>query len=178
MTPGDLTTAAGASDTAVIFRCGPQLLAVATRFVERLLLGDEVGAGEGTAGTWPARLRIDGRPFAAWDLGLMLGLGPQSAAQVLLRLPFRAGAVALALRTGPCVAVKRLPKASPLPGGIFRARPGAVLGVFEAAKALGKPDEALLGYLLEPTALWTEEELQVCAALADSRRAPEDTGRA
>ena len=169
--------AADAPDTAVILRCGPQLLAVATRFVERLLLSDEVGSGERTAGAWPARLWVGGRPFAAWDLGLMLGLGPQGAAQVLLRVPWRGGFIGLALRTGACVAVKRLPKAAPLPSGIFGARPGAILGGFEAAAALGKPDEALLGYLLEPTALWTEEELQASAALADARARDPEPGR-
>jgi hypothetical protein len=167
MSPGraperSVETAAG---TAVLLRSPPHLLALDSGAVERLVLMEEVGIQGPVHGVGPWPVTISGRPWVVWDLGLMLGALSQSTALVLLRLPQLGGGAGLALRTGPCIAVKRLPATSPIPANLFAGRPGAVTRCFEAAAALEKPDETLLGYCVEPSALWTQAELSASEAL-------------
>jgi hypothetical protein len=158
-------SAEAAAGAAVLLRSPPHLLALDSGAVERLLLIEEVGL-QGTArgiGPWP--VKISGRTWAVWDLGLMLGALSQSAALVLLRLPQLGGGAGMALRTGPCIAVRRLPATSPIPASLFASRPGAIARCFEAAAAVERPDETLLGYCVEPGALWTQAELSASEAL-------------
>lgn len=161
-----------APGSVVLLRCPPHLFALDSGAVERLLLTEEARFEEAPQGAGPSRAYVSGLAWAAWDLGLLLGAARQSAALVLLRQPRTKSGAGVALRTGPCIAVKRLPATLPLPRGIFAGRPGAVTRCFEAAAALGKPDEALLGYLLDPEGLWTEAELSASEALAGPRSDP------
>jgi hypothetical protein len=161
----------GEAGTAVLFRCQSQLLALSTRWVERLLMGEEVREEPRPAGQALARAWIGGQAWAAWDLGLLLDVGAQDAAHVLLRLPWRDGAVRLTLRTGPCLAVQRLPPTWPLRSELFAGRRGALSAAFEAG-AKGGRSGALLGYLLDPAALWTPAELDASAALLAPQPGP------
>lgn len=171
MTTNGAAREGGAADAAVVFRCQSHLLAVATRWVERLLMREEVRAEEPAAGGGVARIWVDDLPWAAWDLGVMLGMGPLASAYVLLRVPWRAGTTRLALRTGPCLAVQRLPPTWPLRPEVFASRAGAVSAAFDAS-ALGKPAEALMGYVLDPASLWTLAELELSASLTDAQVRP------
>jgi hypothetical protein len=153
-----------ASDTAVVFRCDFHVLAVFTNHVERLLLSEEVAEEPRAEGQLATRAWIDGRPWAVWDLGLLLGVSAQSAAHMLLRVPRGDDFARLALRIGPCLAVQRLPPTWPLRSQLFGSRPKALSAAFEAA-ALGIRTEALMGYVLEPTSLWTSAELDLSATL-------------
>ena len=117
------------------------------------------------------KARVGGQLWPAWDLGLLLGLGSQETALVLLRVPWRRTTVAVALRTGPCLAVQRVPQTWPLPARVFGDRPGAVSSAFEAA-ALGRPHEAVMGYLVEPCSLWTDAELAASAAAGQQEKPP------
>ena len=175
MKPGGASRAGEVAEAAVVFRCQSHLLAVASRWVERLLMSEEVKAEEGAGAEGVARVWIDGHAWAAWDLGVMLGVGSQTVAHVLLRVPWRNGSIRLALRTGPCLAVRRLPPTWPLRPEVFASRLGAVSGAFDAS-ALGKPAEALMGFVLEPASLWTLAELELSATLADARTRPGAAG--
>ncbi len=153
------------ADAAVFFHCPPHLLALGARFVERLLLREALDEERVEDHECP-RIWVAGQPFAVWDLGLLLGLGPQSAAAVLLRLPWEGGTLGLALRTGPCAAVKRLPQLHPVPGAAFAHRPGALSLAFRASDALGDHAETPMGYVLDPSSLFTAAELAASAAVA------------
>jgi hypothetical protein len=153
-----------ATDTAVIFRCDSHVLAVFTRHVERLLLSEEVQEEPCPSGQPATRSWIGGHPWAVWDLGHLLGMGTQSAAYVLLRVPRGEDLARVTLRTGPCLAVQRLPPTWPLRSQLFGSRPGAFSAAFEAA-ALGIRIDALVGYVLEPGSLWTLAELDLSATL-------------
>jgi hypothetical protein len=153
-----------ASDAAVVFRCDSHVLALFTSHVQRLLLSEEVAEEPREAEQPVTRAWIDGHPWAVWDLGLLLGVSAQSAAHVLLRVPQGDGFARLALRTGPCLAVQRLPPTWPLRPRLFDGRPKALFATFEAA-ALGIRTDALMAYVLEPTSLWTSDELELSVTL-------------
>src|SRR5262245_10093457 len=93
----------------VVVSCHSLVCAVATRWVARLLLDDEVAPAQRDV------VSIDGRRCAAWDLGAMLGLPPLGHAWVLLNVPYRGEEVPIALRTGPCLTVQPLAAFTALP---------------------------------------------------------------
>src|SRR5207247_1093431 len=90
----------------VVTACHDLLCALPVRWVERLLLPQEV-ATVVTAAPKPWSLLLVGeRQLAAWNLGTLLGLAPLTAAWVLLRVPHRGGELSIALNTGACLVVQ------------------------------------------------------------------------
>lgn len=117
-------------------------------------------------GVSPVRtvVMVGAQPYAAWDLGRMLGLGPLAASWVLARIPFLGGVVPMALRTGPCLAVQALSGSTPLPLGTFRARRQALARAFLAADVGVELKDAPVGTLLSLAKLWTPSEVEISAS--------------
>jgi len=112
----------------------------------------------------PAVVQVGDERFAAWDLGLMLGLRPLAKSWVLLRVSHAGKQVPIALRAGPCLAVQNVRKLMKLPPGIFRARRAALTDGFAAAATKGIRHHASVGLFLDPVRLWEDHELQASAA--------------
>jgi hypothetical protein len=154
----------------VFVRTQDHVCAIAVRWVERLVLPEEVDAVKARAGNTDRALMgrdlvdVDGKAYAAWDLGPMLEQAPLDKAWVLMRLPHEGAEVPLALRTGRCLAVQTLKSITPLPGGLFRGRRSAIGGAFPANAVKGGLGEALVGLWLEPSRLWAPAELVTSAA--------------
>jgi len=116
----------------------------------------------------PEVVRVAGKCFAAWDLGVLLGQGPVHGAWVLLSLIHDGAELALALRTGPCYAVQSLRNLMRFPGEVFEERRGALTDGF-ATSAVRRADlESSVGVLIDPKGLWTRPELQVSAAVLEA----------
>jgi hypothetical protein len=141
----------------VIVSCHDMVCAIATRWVERLVLPEDV------VELGPNLVNVAGTRYAAWDLGERLGLSPLRAAWVLMRVP-----MPIALRTGPCLVVEPLPERIELPPLLFVSRRGAVAGVFASKRW---HDEALFGLELDVDHLWTPAELAASATLIASGNA-------
>ncbi|HEY8926565.1 MAG TPA: hypothetical protein VIU64_19415 [Polyangia bacterium] len=116
----------------------------------------------------PDVVRVAGKSFAAWDLGVLLGQGPVQGAWVLLSLIHDGADLALALRTGPCYSVQSLRNLMRLPGEVFQERRGALTDGF-ATSAVRRADlESNVGVLIDPKGLWTRPELQMSAAVLEA----------
>jgi hypothetical protein len=116
----------------------------------------------------PDVVRVAGKCFAAWDLGVLFGLGPVSGTWVLLSLMHESAEISLALRTGPCYAVQTLRNLMKLPGEIFAERRGALTDGF-ATSAVKKSDlHTNVGVLIDPRGLWGRHELQMSAAVLNA----------
>jgi hypothetical protein len=107
---------------------------------------------------------VAAQPYAAWDLGRMLGLSPLAAAWVLVRVPFLGGTVPMALRTGPCLAVQALRASAALPLGAFRGRRQALARAFLSTDVAVDLKDSPVGLLVNLTKLWTPSELEASAA--------------
>jgi hypothetical protein len=156
----------------VVVECHGFVCALGVGCVTRLALPDVV---TGLDGKPDGRVvDVEGEKFAAWDLGLLFGLRPLGSAWILLDVPWRGGAVPIALRTGQCLVVDRVRPQASLPAAAFRARGRAFLGAFDAAAFVtGKVDTGTFGVLVDPTSLLDDAELAASkaavAAAASSR---------
>jgi hypothetical protein len=142
----------------VVVGCHGLVCAVATRWVSRLLLADEVEAPRAARPEGEV-VSIGGRRCAAWDLGGMLGLPPLGHAWVLLDVPYGGEEIPIVLRTGPCLTVQPLAAFTALPDGLFRARRGMLPAAFPAGEVKGRTD-ALFGLCVDPPRAWTSTELE------------------
>ena len=186
MTAGPASSAAAAeaaqptAELVVVIACHGLVCTLPVRRVERLLLREAVSL-QAPPGRRP---REGGRalpqvvyaaeePYAAWNLGTMLGLPPLSNAWVLLQ----AGGddpVPIALRTGPCLVVQPMPASAPLPPALFRDRGRGIVGAFSAGELRGRPAALAMGLCLDPQRFWSEKELAGSrAAVAEALEARE-----
>jgi hypothetical protein len=162
-----------ATELCVVLACHHLLCALPIRSVDRLALPDaaqpvsrRTSRAKGDAGVPPPPLvRLGEQSWAVWDLGVLLGLAPAQGSWVLLQVPLDGGAVALALRTGPCFAVQSVRRLAALPPGIFRARRAALAGTFASAAVKGPRAPAQVGLWIEPARLWEPLELAASAAV-------------
>jgi len=151
--------AAEADELWVEAGCAGWLVAMSARHVERLILPeDALLAPElfpGPPGSL-GMLSVRDRTYSAWDLGVLLGLVSQEQAYVLVQL----AGIPIALRTGPCIGITRLPAASlhRLPSRLATARRGAFLGVFPAQAGRQRGNFAPIGIALDLERLLTSEE--------------------
>ena len=164
-----------AVELCVVLACHDLVCALPIRSVERLALPRDLEPvpsrrrpdaklGPGAIPP-PAVMRLGAESWAAWDLGLMLGLAPAQGTWVLLRAPLDGGQVPLALRTGPCFAVQGVRPLAALPPGIFQARRAALAGTFASAGGAVKGRvPAQVGLWIEPARLWEPLELAASAA--------------
>jgi hypothetical protein len=160
--------------------CAPYLLAVETRWVERLLLAEEVLVtepdGSEIAADRPLRgdaiVRAGGAAFAAWDLDALLEVKAGRRAWVLMQLPAAPRAAAVALRTGPCLFVRELKASVALPPGLFRSRTHAITHAFAAADVKAGAAAAPVGIQLDPTRLFSNDELDRAQSTLTKASAP------
>jgi hypothetical protein len=156
-----------APELCILVGCHTFVCAIPTRVVVRLALPEDVETVDHTGGQL---VRSGDDWFAVENLGTLLKLEALAGAWVLLRLPHRGAHVSIALRTGPCFAVRDVAVEAPLPSGLFELRGEAVRGAFVAATRGIK--EALYGLVLNVEELFQDEELAVAArALAQARGA-------
>lgn len=149
------------SELCVLVACSGFLVAIPVRCVSRLVLPDDVtGLDLRMEGPCLGTLRVDGEPYAGWDLGQLLGVEPTDASWVLLRVAYGGRTVAIALRTGACLMVQPLRPETSLPGTIFRARGRAFPAAFDAAAVQGNMP-TLFGVWLDPLHLLTAQELRL-----------------
>jgi hypothetical protein len=166
----------------VVLACHRTVCALPIDNIDRLVLPEAVeaveaprpaatsgrGPGGSTDAAAPGVVRIDGKSYAAWDLGVLFGLGPVQGAWVLLSLMHEGTDLALALRTGPCFAVQSLRNLLKIPGEVFQERRGALTDAF-ATSAIKRTDlETNVGVLIDPRGLWSRAELQMSAAVLDA----------
>jgi hypothetical protein len=158
----------------VVLACHHVVCALPIDNIDRLVLPDAVEAlpaSRPAAGGQPDAdaivpevVRVGERFLAAWDLGVLFGMGPVAGAWVLLSLMHEGAEVWLALRTGPCFAVQPLRNLMKLPSEVFQSRRGALTDGF-ATSAVKKEIEATVGVLVDPRGLWSRQELQMSAAV-------------
>lgn len=160
-----------------IFRCADRLFALPADRLERLLRDDEAGAAPGAP--LPASVVVaGGEPHAASELGALLHLSEPGASWLLLRVRSGVRSVAMALRTGACVAVRPIERRVAVPPLLFRERGAAFTSAFRAAEVIaGAPDHAL-GLCLDPDRLWTPRELERAELAIEQAAAAVAAGRA
>jgi hypothetical protein len=171
VTAGPTSSAAAAEATqpaaelVVVIACHGLVCTLPVQRVERLLLREAVslqpppGRRPREVGrALPQVVYAAEEPYAAWNLGTMLGLPPLSNAWVLLQAG-GADPVPIALRTGPCLIVQPMPAATPLPAALFRDRGRGIVGAFSAGQLRGRPAALSMGLCLDPRRFWSEQEL-------------------
>jgi len=148
----------------VVLACHQLVCVLPARWIERLVMPDEVAsiAPVSAEAHAPPLVLVGEKHFAAWNLGVLLGLAPLDAAWVLLRVPHKGATLPIALHTGACLVVQPLAPGVSFPAGAFRARPGAVVSALptSAIKSRLAVDLALC---LDPAHLWGEDELDLAA---------------
>ena len=149
----------GRGELSVLVACHTFMVALPARSVVRLFLPGEVTEHVSETGNaFLGTVRAADRVCAAWDLGRMLELDPLTSAWVVLDVERGGRRVSLALRTGVCALVVEVRPEAALPGRIFKARAQAFPAAF-AASPYGPQDMALFGLWMDPTRLFTDEEL-------------------
>jgi hypothetical protein len=137
-------------------RCHALVCALPAIRIHRMLLAEELRAERGI-------VRSGSASYVAWDLGERLQTKPLGVAWVLFDVPGEGGVRApIALRTGPCLAVRPISKVVPLPARLFAAREGAVTGAVASDDATGPG----FGLVLDIDRLWSPRELVLSANLA------------
>jgi len=167
----------------VLFECAPWVCAIPTSWIKGLLTVDEarllpassVAAGSATAGATARRydprapltndllLSVGSQWFAPWDFGQLVEHAPLASGWLLFQIRHAERDIPLALRVGPCTAVRVVADGVPLPHALFRARPGAVESAFVFEPGAGA--RASIGLRVNPAALWTPRELDQSARL-------------
>ena len=152
-----------------------RLMAMPAEVVERALLVDEAPEPD-----WPeprpieaphgclGRLVVRGAAYGAWDLGRLLGGEAAHRSWILLRLPRGGQTYPVALRADECLHVGALPpgRRLELPPGTLRGR-AVFRAAFPAAEARGAHGRgALVGFEMDPGALFGDDELEITRALA------------
>ena len=103
------------SELCVVVGCHTFVSAIPTRFVSRLVLNEDVEVAKQKELVYSS-----GETFVNANLGTLLGLPPLGEACVLLQVPHAGTRVAIALRTGPCLAVRDVCVEAPLPAATNR----------------------------------------------------------
>jgi len=151
------------AELCVFFSCADALFALPAARVGRLLLprdvddGDVDGQARRPGVTW-----IGDAPHALWDLGALLGRRAPPGGWITIDVPHGRERVAIALRTGPCLVVRRLADRLPAPAGLFVRRTAAFPSIFRADTVIASSGHAV-GIVLDVDQLWTRAELAASA---------------
>jgi hypothetical protein len=149
----------------VFFELGTLVGALPAHAVRRLLLLDEVRApSELHEGEW-LLVEAAGRPHAGRDLGVLLEVPGDVSAWVLVDVLGPGGNVPLALRTGRCLMVDRLPPLFRVPEGLFRSRGRAFPAAFHVTGIASRGSASAMGLCVDPFALFGVQELGTAAGL-------------
>lgn len=152
-----------APDLSVLVVCHHHVCAISTRWVERLLVADDVVRRPAAPGCDVVEIERD--LVGAFSLGELLGLDRQENAWILLRIPVDQAQVRVALAVGACLSVVPEPTVFPLPASLFRKRAGAIRGFFLASEAGVQRADLPIGLVLELPSLLTSAELQAAQSL-------------
>lgn len=151
---------------ALFFECHDYVVSLDAQAVERLVLGDELREVPSSGPLRLVEAGGRGEPYAAFNLGRMLGMGPTSGAGVLMRGVFAGAELRFCLETGPCLLVRaRTEKTVPLGPGLFRTRRRAFEAAFPADAALRRRED---GRLRAPVGLVLNVEGLITAAERDA----------
>lgn len=137
-------------ELAVMLRFDRLVVAVPAERVVRIVLADEAVPAAPRA---TPRVQIHGATMPAWDLGKLLGLSGPPAAWLVFATGDQPGGSAIALGTGPCIAVTTHDGAAALPGGVVVGPDAAVVGVFATDAALRERGLGELGLRVDPLRL-------------------------
>ena len=146
----------------VLVRCDRLVVAIPARLVTRLVLDDEVRTTRTPSGA--ARVRSGDTELPAWHLGEILGVRSPVAAWLFLAADDGPRPVALALATGPCLAVRPLSAPEPLPHGLFQKHSDAIAGAFRVDSALRGRGAGIVGLWIDPVRLIGASTLAGAAA--------------
>jgi hypothetical protein len=149
----------------VYFECQKHVLSMSTRYVEQLVLADDLRRCRTSAGAGAVPVvQLGTAKFAAWNLGRMFELPASRGAWILLRLTHEGAVLPMALAVDRCLLVAAQRDATVLPSGLFRARAQALWATFPTAAVADRLAGAVSGLCLDPLALWTRAELDQSAA--------------
>lgn len=164
---------AGSDETLLIAESGDLLVAFPTGKIVAGRLADGVeiakssfdGSRPGERARLPPIATIDGEPWVAWDMGLLLGRRAATQAWVLIRVPYADTTLRVALRTGRCLAVAATSKRMALPRGMFARRSGALSSAFliDETHGAGTASIGRVCVCVDVHHLWTAYELQLSA---------------
>ncbi len=145
----------------LLFECHRFVVNLDVNVVERLVLSDELKELPSHHGT--RVVAAGGEPYAAFNLGRLLGLAPTTGAAVLVRAAFAGGPLRLCLETGPCLLVRQPPRATPLGPGLFRARRRALEAAFALPSDLAARSRSPVGFSLSIDGLLNAAERDAAA---------------
>ena len=157
-------------DLCVVLACHQLVCAVPARWIERLVRPEEVASIAAPASPdrhRPPLVLVGERHFAGYNLGTLLGLAPLDGAWLLMRVPHKQDEIPIALHTGTCLVVQHLAPGVAFPGGVFRARAGAIVSAFPARSIKGRV-AAEIAFWLDPARLWSDDELAGAAAALEA----------
>ena len=141
--------------------CAMPLAAVAgVRLLGEFELRDAHGERADDGGPLDGHVGVAERQhYAAWDLSRLLGIERASfGCWLLLHVQRGTGRVPLAVRAGKCLAVHTVEPSGALPASLFRARRGAISGVFDP-RTLSHLESSVIGFCCDPEQLFSAEEL-------------------
>jgi hypothetical protein len=153
--------------------CAMPLAAIAgVRLLGEFELRDAQGERADDGGPVDGHVGVAERQhYAAWDLSRLLGIEQASfGCWLLLQVQRSTGPVPLAVRVGKCLAVHAVEPSGTLPASVFRARRGAISGVFDP-RPLRHLESSVIGLFCDPEQLLSTEEL------SESRQRVERFGR-
>lgn len=127
---------AAQGELAVVVSCHDVLCAIPASLIERMTLAEETPVDVEPVAAAPGLVRLGDAQLPAWDLGTLLGLAPTRSAWLLVRsgredLPAR-----VAIRSGPCLVVKRVERGVTLPRGLLRSHGDALPSAFRASRVV------------------------------------------
>lgn len=151
--------------------CHDWLVAMDANAIERVAMTDEArlelnaalpSSGQTTPSAYLGLLNLEGRQFAAWDLGLLVDRTEEAGSWVFLNHQRHGGEIALALRAGPCRTVGTLPAqlTSALPPCLGKHGRRPFRAAFRpTSMQLGRSKGVHGGLVMDFARLWTPEEL-------------------
>lgn len=150
---------------------GAMVCGVPSRSVERVLALDEALLYESDGKATPADaimpsggiVDVAGTAFAAWDLAELLGVqGATPKAWLLAAAEYSGRSLPLALRTGSCLSIERVPTLVRMPLRVLRGRETAIIGCFAPGRE-GRVQSRIWGAMIALEHLLTADELELSA---------------
>lgn len=148
-------------ELSLFVECHEFLCSFDTRSLERLVLPEDVSP----FGTDPAHpmVKVAGRIYASFNLGLLLGLPPTEGASVLVRAVLGGSELPLCFETGACLVVRPPEPTTRLVKGLFQSRRRALTAAFAVPPAMRRPGRSPVGLSLDIVELLSAKERESAA---------------
>lgn len=150
-------------ELSLFVECHEFLCSVDTRAIERLVLPEDVVVLSSKEGSIPV-VQVGGRPYAFFNLGVLLGLPPTRGASVLIRTVFGGAELPLCFETGTCLVVRSPEPATMFVPGLFKARRRAFASAFTVPPTMRRAGRALVGLSLDIGELASAKERESAAS--------------